>query len=37
MAIDLDTFLTTVYCITSDLYQQVLARHKPRLVACRTE
>jgi hypothetical protein len=30
MTIDLDTFLITVYCIVSDLYQQEFARHKPR-------
>jgi hypothetical protein len=29
MEIDLDTFLTVVYCIVSDLYQQSFARHKP--------
>jgi hypothetical protein len=29
MEIDLDTFLTTVYCITSDLYQAHFAQHKP--------
>jgi hypothetical protein len=30
MAIDLDTFLTTVYCIVSDLYQAHFAKHKPK-------
>lgn len=30
MAMDLDTFLTTVYCITSDLYQAHFAKHKPK-------
>lgn len=30
MPIDLDTFLTAVYCITSDLYQQEFAHRKPR-------
>jgi hypothetical protein len=30
MPIDLDTFLTTVYCIVSDLYQQQFAAQKPR-------
>lgn len=30
MAIDLDTFLTTVYCITSDLYQAQFAQQKPK-------
>lgn len=29
MAINLDTFLTTVYCITSDLYQEQFAAQKP--------
>jgi hypothetical protein len=29
MQIDLDTFLTAVYCITSDLYQQEFAQQKP--------
>jgi hypothetical protein len=30
MPIDLDTFLTTVYCIVSDVYQQQFAAQKPR-------
>jgi hypothetical protein len=30
MAIDLPTFLTTVYCITDDLYQQHYAHLKPK-------
>ena len=30
MAIDLDTFLTTVYCTVSDLYQAHYAHHKPK-------
>ena len=29
MVIDLDTFLTTVYCTVSDLYQERFAQHKP--------
>jgi hypothetical protein len=29
MEIDLDTFLTTVYCLIDDLYQAQLAPHKP--------
>ncbi len=29
MTIDLDTFLTTLYCIVSDLYQAHFAHHKP--------
>jgi hypothetical protein len=37
MHIDLDTFLTTVYCITSDLYQQHFARQKPHRRGKRTE
>jgi hypothetical protein len=37
MQIDLDTFLTTVYCITSDLYQQHCACHKPRRRGKRAE
>src|SRR6187401_2556011 len=30
MTIDLNTFLTTVYCITDDLYQQHYAHLKPK-------
>jgi hypothetical protein len=30
MATDLDTFLTTVYCIVSDLYRAHFAKHKPK-------
>jgi hypothetical protein len=37
MHIDLDTFLTTVYCMTSDLYQQHFACHKPRRRGRRAE
>jgi hypothetical protein len=37
MEIDLDTFLTTVYCITSDLYQQHFAGQKPRRCGRRAE
>ncbi len=29
MELDLDTFLTTVYCIVDDVYQQELAPHRP--------
>lgn len=37
MAIDLDTFLTTVYCIVSDMYQQRFAAHKPKRRGKRVE
>lgn len=37
MQIDLDTFLTTVYCIVSDLYQQHFAAQKPRRRGKQTE
>lgn len=37
MHIDLDTFLTTVYCIVSDLYEQEFARGKPRRRGKRAE
>lgn len=37
MTIDLDTFLTTVYCITSDLYQAQYAAQKPRRPGQRPE
>jgi hypothetical protein len=37
MEIDLDTFLTTVYCIVSDLYQQEFASQKPRRCGKRIE
>ena len=29
MALDLDTFLVTVYCVIDDLYQETFAAHKP--------
>jgi hypothetical protein len=37
MTIDLDTFLTTVYCIIADMYQQHYAAHKPRRPGQRPE
>jgi hypothetical protein len=37
MTIDLDTFLTVVYCITSDLYQQLYAPQKPKRRGRRAE
>lgn len=30
MELDLDTFLTTVYCLVDDMYAQQFAAHKPR-------
>ena len=29
MALDLDTFLVTVYCVIDDLYHETFAAHKP--------
>ena len=37
MPIDLDTFLTTVYCIVDELYHQHFAAHKPRRPGKRPE
>ncbi len=37
MELDVDTFLTTVYCIVDELYQRHYAPHKPRRPGPRPE